>query len=50
MGTSYVSDSYIAHDGSNPSRCISGTPTGVKATGTAIMDVDYAVASAAIEQ
>ena len=50
MGTSYVSDRYIAHDGSRASRCISGTPTGVKATGTAIMDVDYAAASAAIEQ
>ena len=50
MGTSYVSDSYIAHHGSRASRFISGTPTGVKATGTAIMDVDYAAASAAIEQ
>ena len=50
VGTGNVSDSNIAHDGHRPSRFISGTPTGVTATGPAIMDVDSAVAWAAIEQ
>ena len=50
MGTSYVSDGNTAHDGHRPSRFISGTPTGVTTTGTAIMDVDSAVAWAEIEQ